>query len=241
MERLRERASRPSSRAGQQQRVALARSHRRSTPDVLLLDEPLSNLDAKLREEMRAFITDLQKRLNITTLFVTHDQVEAIELADQIGVMFDGVLQQFGTPEEIFNRPRTPRIADFMGATNLIEGTLDRSDDGGSIMSSSIGTLTSAHRTHHGNAAPVTATVRPEHVELTPKGEADAAGTNRIDATIADAVYYGGTVSYTLRSGPFSLQVKDRSTRRYNEGEEVIAHIQPEHLWIFPDADDRPS
>ena len=100
---------------GQQQRVAIARTVI-TNPRVMLMDEPLSNLDAKLREEMRAFITDLQKRLQITTLFVTHDQVEAIELADQIGVMFDGNLVQFGTPEEIFNRPRTSRIADFHGS-----------------------------------------------------------------------------------------------------------------------------
>ena len=108
---------------GQQQRVAIARTVI-TNPRLMLMDEPLSNLDAKLREEMRAFITDLQKRLQLTTVFVTHDQVEAIELADQIGVMFDGEIVQFGTPEDIFNHPVNARVADFMGATNLIKGKL---------------------------------------------------------------------------------------------------------------------
>jgi putative spermidine/putrescine transport system ATP-binding protein len=224
---------------GQQQRVAIARTVI-TNPRIMLMDEPLSNLDAKLREEMRTFITELQKRLGITTLFVTHDQVEAIELADQIGVMFDGELQQFGTPEEIFNRPRTPRIADFMGATNLVQGTLERTDDGGSELNSTVGQLVSAHRTPHANGETVTATVRPEHIDLSAPADAPADASNRIPATISEAVYYGGTVSYTLRSGSLELQVKDRSTRRYNEGEEVIAHIQPEHLWIFPEADAHP-
>src|SRR5689334_3463235 len=108
---------------GQQQRVALARALV-IRPSLLLLDEPLSNLDAKLREEMRVEIRDIQRRLGITTVFVTHDQVEALSMCDRVAVMGGGRLIQFGTPFEIYERPRHPFIADFVGRTNKIAGTV---------------------------------------------------------------------------------------------------------------------
>ena len=219
---------------GQQQRVAIARTVI-TNPRVMLMDEPLSNLDAKLREEMRAFITDLQKRLQITTLFVTHDQVEAIELADQIGVMFDGNLVQFGTPEEIFNRPRTSRVADFMGATNLIVGTLERKGGGESVLTTPVQKLRVGHAPPHPVGSEVVATVRPEHIDLFPAGGGGDCAENCFPAAIEEAVYYGGTVSYQVRSGDFSLQIKDRSTRRFARGEGVIVRLNPENLWVFPE------
>ena len=220
---------------GQQQRIAIARTVI-TNPRVMLMDEPLSNLDAKLREEMRTFITELQKRLGITTLFVTHDQVEAIELADQIGVMFDGNLLQFGTPEEIFNRPRTPRIADFMGATNLIRGTLVGRDSGGCLLETAVKRLRVSHRSPHSEGAAVLATVRPEHIDLL-SSAGDGEGENCFRARVTHSVYFGGTVSYQVESGDFKLQVKDRSTRRFAEGEEVMVRVLPEHLWVFPEVD----
>src|SRR5215831_16900904 len=108
---------------GQQQRVALARALV-IRPSLLLLDEPLSNLDAKLREEMRSEIRDIQRRLGITTVFVTHDQVEALSMCDRVAVMEGGRLIQFGTPFEIYERPRHPFIADFVGRTNKLAGTV---------------------------------------------------------------------------------------------------------------------
>ncbi len=221
---------------GQQQRVAIARTVI-TNPVVMLMDEPLSNLDAKLREEMRAFITDLQKRLQITTLFVTHDQVEAIELADHIGVMFDGELVQFGTPEEIFNRPRNASIADFMGATNLIPGTLESSTQGESRLATPVTTLRVLQQPQQAVGAEVVATIRPEHIDLFLVAEDPGSGDNRFRATIASAVYYGGTVNYRVQASGVDLQVKDRSTHRYDQGEEVIVQLRPEHLWVFPDAD----
>jgi len=217
---------------GQQQRVAIARTVI-TDPKVMLMDEPLSNLDAKLREEMRAFITRLQRQLGITTLFVTHDQVEAIELADRIGVMFEGRLVQFGTPEEIFNRPRNRRVADFMGATNLIPGRLAAVARDATVLESPVGPLRVAHAPHHLAGAEAVATVRPEHVDLAAPDA--AAGPNGFPARVEEAVYYGGTLTYRIAARGLSLQVRDRSTRRFAVGEEVMVSVDPDHLWVFPD------
>ena len=221
---------------GQQQRVAIARTVV-TDPRLMLMDEPLSNLDAKLREEMRGFITDLQKRLGITTVFVTHDQVEAIELADQVGVIFDGELVQFGTPEEIFNHPVNARVADFMGATNLITGEVSTKSAAETTFRTGVGSFTVAHAPPQPVGAKVTATVRPEHIEIAPvEGGAQSAGENRLQGRVTDAVYYGGIVSYHIQASELRLNVKDRSTRRFSPGEEVTLAIAKENLWIFPDS-----
>ena len=215
---------------GQQQRVAIARTVI-TEPRLMLMDEPLSNLDAKLREEMRAFITRLQRQLGITTVFVTHDQVEAIELADRIGVMFDGELVQVGSPEEIFNRPRTLRVADFMGTTNLIRGRLENVGADGATLVTGVGAVRVAPADHHRSGAEATATVRPEHVDLLPPGDADG-----LPGRVVESVYYGGTLAYRVALGDLVLQVRDRSTRRFGDGEEVSVRIAPQHVWVFPEA-----
>lgn len=218
---------------GQQQRVAIARTVV-TNPRLLLMDEPLSNLDAKLREEMRSFIKDLQKRLGITTVFVTHDQVEAIELADQVGVIFDGNLVQFGTPEDIFNRPTNPRVADFMGATNLISGRLTGKAQDICTVTTPVGTFEVAQIPPQAIGAPVTATVRPEHIHIDNE-QPPLPGANTLKGTIIDAVYYGGILSYQIQAGTLSLNVKDRSTRRFVPGEEVVLSLARDNLWIFPE------
>src|SRR4029077_12427371 len=114
---------------GQQQRVALARSLV-VEPDILLLDEPLSNLDAKLRERMRVELKELQRRTGITFVYVTHDQAEALALSDQVAVMSAGRLQQYGTPFDVYAHPANRMVADFMGLVNLVPGTVRRDADG---------------------------------------------------------------------------------------------------------------
>ena len=118
-------ADRPASKlsGGQQQRVAVARAIAFS-PSVVLFDEPLSNLDAKLRAEMRVELRELQRRLDITSLYVTHDQEEALAISDRVIVMNGGRIEQIGTPEDIYNRPHSRFVADFVGSANLIEGTV---------------------------------------------------------------------------------------------------------------------
>src|SRR5467141_5280965 len=127
---------------GQQQRVALARAFVFS-PSVLLFDEPLSNLDAKLRAEMRVELKELQRRLDITSVYVTHDQEEALAISDRVIVMNVGVIEQIGTPQEIYDRPRSRFVADFVGSANLIRGRRrpDLERDGGVVIETSGGSL----------------------------------------------------------------------------------------------------
>jgi putative spermidine/putrescine transport system ATP-binding protein len=215
---------------GQQQRVAIARTVV-TNPKILLMDEPFSNLDAKLREEMRAFIAGLQKQLGITTVFVTHDQTEALELADTIALMMDGSLEQVGTPETIFNRPKSARVAEFMGTTNLLTGKLIAKGVCESVLETSFKTFHIGHATSQGIGTTVTATIRPEHIEFTD----DYSGENSFVATIRDVVYHGGMVGYKVQVGETSLHLKDRSTRRFVVGEEVNLKLPEEHVWIFPE------
>ena len=128
---------------GQQQRVALARALIME-PKVLLMDEPLSNLDAKLREQMRTEIRRIQKRLGITSVYVTHDQVEAMTLSDQVVVMNQGRIDQIGPPDEIYRRPRTRFVADFIGRANFVEATVRDRRDGHLIVDVLGTTLTAA-------------------------------------------------------------------------------------------------
>jgi ABC-type Fe3+/spermidine/putrescine transport system ATPase subunit len=118
---------------GQQQRVALARSLV-VQPDLLLLDEPFSNLDAKLREQMRGELKVLQRRLGMTVLFVTHDQIEALSLSDRVAVMHNGKIEQVGSPEDLYRSPSTPRVRDFLGKIVIVEGTVARKHGSGEIV-----------------------------------------------------------------------------------------------------------
>jgi putative spermidine/putrescine transport system ATP-binding protein len=177
---------------GQQQRVALARALV-IEPDVLLLDEPLSNLDAKLRQEMKIEIRELQRALGITTVFVTHDQDEALSVADRIVVMRDGHIEQDGTPDEVFARPRSHFVADFMGVTNLLRGRLERADcfraNTGEVFAvapqaSAIDKLVLA--------------LRPERIDV---AEASvAAAGNAVEAEVETATYRGLVVDYLVRA-----------------------------------------
>src|SRR5215210_1573320 len=157
---------------GQQQRVALARALVYS-PSVLLLDEPFSNLDAKLRERARNWVKDLQQSLGLTTIFVTHDQDEALSMSDRLLVMDHGRVLQVGTPEEIYRRPTSRFVAEFVGRVNLISGRVERAD-GGTVVLAVDGT---AHRLAVNATRPVdgdgrlTVAVRPEAIALAPSGD----------------------------------------------------------------------
>ena len=143
--------------------------------------------------------------------------------------MFNGELVQFGTPEEIFNRPKNPRVADFMGATNLLKGQLKSK----SKLETAAGTLELAQEPMQAAGSSVTATIRPEHINLS----LSASGPNHTKAVIQEAVYYGGIVSYNVLIGSLVLNVKDRSTRRFQVGEEVMLELDKEHLWVFPETE----
>lgn len=192
---------------GQQQRVALARALVYS-PSVLLLDEPLSNLDAKLREQARAWLKRLQEDLGITTIYVTHDQDEALSLSDRIAVMFDGHMTQIGTPVEIYESPATASVAAFVGSCNFFTGTLEstagrvahvRLDNTGLVVK--VGTELTLAR---GDA--VTVAVRPERLTIAP-ATADVTGENVLDTSVLTRSYVGSRYEYGLRLGNNVVQV----------------------------------
>jgi iron(III) transport system ATP-binding protein len=163
-------ADRPATKlsGGQQQRVALARALVYD-PQVLLFDEPLSNLDAKLRIEMRTEIRNLQKKLGITSLYVTHDQEEAFALSDRIIVMNEGKIEQIGDPFTLYFRPRTRFVAQFIGQTNFFKGTVEKADEG-SITLSALSTLIRIDRkTGFKKGDPVHISLRPEYIRINPK------------------------------------------------------------------------
>jgi spermidine/putrescine transport system ATP-binding protein len=174
---------------GQQQRVALARALA-PKPKVLLLDEPLSALDLKLRKEMQVELKRLQHETGITFIFVTHDQEEALTMSDRIGVMSAGKIQQIGAPREIYVRPVNRFVASFIGETNFLPVTVS----GGHVtLKSGIRIAAGNTHRHHGD---FTVTVRPEHVRIVPRDEEGA-----IPATIRDQVYFGTDTHYHLVLG----------------------------------------
>ena len=194
---------------GQQQRVAMARAvvYR---PDVLLLDEPLSNLDVKLRVAMRAELKRLQRALGITTVFVTHDQHEALALSDRIAVMRDGRIEQVGTPEEVYQHPRSPFVADFVGSTNLLDGVVHAVDGHAGTLVVRIGSQLVSAKVAHGIAlgAAVRVAVKPERVALIARGAQPAEDSDGLSAEIESVAYLGSFYSYIVAVGPQRIEAR---------------------------------
>ena len=181
---------------GQQQRVALARALI-VEPAVLLLDEPFGALDKKLRESMQIEMRQLQQRLGITTLMVTHDQDEALTLSDRIAVMNQGRIEQIGNPREIYERPATRFVASFIGTSNFFRGTVGRREGGGYLVTSDDG-LTLALDGPAPADGKVTVALRPESVRIAP-AQAGEAGPNRARLVVEQIVYHGFNTHYHLR------------------------------------------
>ena len=180
---------------GQQQRVALARAlviH----PDVLLMDEPLSNLDAKLRVEMRSAIKDIQNQVGITTVYVTHDQEEAMAVSDRIAVFDHGVIQQIGTPQQLYQRPKNLFTATFIGRTNIVEGTLTVGGNGtGSlVLARTCGADIPGLRGLGNGTYPVKVSVRPEEFVIHESGKAGA-----VEAVVESSIFLGLNTHYNVR------------------------------------------
>ncbi|WP_425356470.1 ABC transporter ATP-binding protein [Xaviernesmea rhizosphaerae] len=191
---------------GQQQRVALARALV-IQPSILLFDEPLSNLDAKLRDEMRAEIRRIQKRLGITSIFVTHDQVEALSMCDKVAVLNGGRLEQIGTPGDLYERPATAFVASFVGRTNRLSGVAegDRISVGGAALR--------APGSRRGN---VDLMVRPHRMIMTPAGDKgpdfDGEPLNSIGGEIRDVYYAGDILNYEIQAGDQIISVERATT-----------------------------
>jgi len=205
---------------GQQQRVALARALV-NEPEVLLLDEPMSALDAKLRAQVQVELRRLQRRLEKSFILVTHDQSEALVVSDRIAVMNMGQVIQYGTPEEVYERPWTSFVAEFLGAANLIKAQQVK---GG--IETELGLLKV-------NGEPPwvrgTLAIRPEWIHIVD----NAPELNRVKAVVREAIYRGTNIDLWLEPGP--LRVRTSTFRRFEPGEEVWLELPPENLVILND------
>lgn len=181
---------------GQQQRVALARALA-IEPQILLLDEPFAALDRKLREEMQIQIKDLQQRIGITTVMVTHDQEEALTMSDRIAVMNNGRIEQYATPGEIYDRPATRFVAGFIGTSNLFEGEVDQHGQHGAVIRTENGILVTASEA--GDRGPVTLCLRPEAVRIAPAVIGAEPGVDAALGTVSRIVHRGSMTEYHIQ------------------------------------------
>ena len=218
---------------GQQQRVALARGLV-IEPKVLLLDEPLANLDAKLREEMRFFIRSLQKRVGITTVYVTHDQAEAMVISDRIVVMFHGRIGQVGDATEIYERPASRDVADFIGLSNFIDGRVKaRTGDGRYTLETPLGDVRCRSEAVLGVGSPATVVVRPESIALARTTSADA-NMNSIAGRVRDRFYLGNIAGYRVVCADGAvIQAQEEPWHAGAVGDEVWCVFASDLAWII--------
>ena len=212
---------------GQQQRLALARALVME-PQLLLLDEPLSNLDAKLRHHLRFELKRLQRELGITTVYVTHDQSEALALSHEIAVMNEGRIQQIGTPREIYERPGSAFVADFVGSTNFLDGAVLGPDavDTHYRVRTEIGDLTVLATESFKANDKVLVSVRPEDVELSP-GKPQRAD-NVWEGVVDQKVFLGEVVDLQVKLGPRTLLSRQHPSLRSRVGDAIFIQLDPE-------------
>jgi len=210
---------------GQQQRIALARAIVIS-PDLLLLDEPLSALDANLREEMRTEIKTIQREVGITTIFVTHDQEEALAMSDRIVVMNHGVVEQSGTPEEVYNSPASRYVASFLGQSNLLEGKVRSIKTGVAHIDVDGGPRISCEAPASVKTGDtVTAVVRAQKIAI---GGKPGKGANVLKGQVVTSSYLGGTASYLVEvEGKRMQAINPIAGKVYREGEDVAVAFDP--------------
>jgi putative spermidine/putrescine transport system ATP-binding protein/spermidine/putrescine transport system ATP-binding protein len=222
---------------GQQQRIAMARAIV-IEPDVLLMDEPLSALDENLREEMRREVDNLQQMIGVTTIFVTHDQREALSMSDKILVMKDGRKQQEGPPEAVYNEPANHFVADFLGHSNFIKGeVVDVGDDHVNVRIETGDVLFAEKKGNFAKGDAVEMIVRAQRFDAFPMEEfKPTKGLNHFEGRIKDRSYMGGEVSYFIElGGEREIHVISMMrTRIYNIGESVSVQVAPHHCHLIP-------
>jgi len=219
---------------GQQQRVALARSLV-VEPAILLLDEPLSNLDAKLRDRMRVELKELQRRTGITFVYVTHDQAEAMALSDRVAVMNGGVLQQYSTPREMYERPANLFVADFMGSVNKVPGSVtDRMDGTARVAIGGGQSLAAIFRDGAtGTAGDVTVIIRPEAIRLS--SDPLTTTENVLRGVVAEATFLGNLVDYCVDAAGILFHVQSDRQTFYEVGTSVYVTIPPDECVAMSD------
>ncbi|MBI5032214.1 MAG: ABC transporter ATP-binding protein [Chloroflexi bacterium] len=216
---------------GQQQRVALARALV-VEPKVLLFDEPLSNLDAKLREEMRFEIRDLQKRLGITAIYVTHAQEEALVMSDLIAIMNNGKLAQLGSPEEIYERPRSRFVADFIGLSDFIPAQVESMDDRTTRITAAncVFTVPASQEVAVGQS--LLLHIRPYDIKFV----TEQSDQNVLNGTIKQATYLGNIMDYrvAIQHG-VDVRVQSDTFQRYKAGDYIQLYFPPERCHLIPE------
>ncbi len=205
---------------GQQQRVAVARAIV-TQPKVLLFDEPLSNLDAKLRERLRLELRALQQRLGVTTVYVTHDQAEALALSDRVAVMFQGRVVEIGTPREVYRSPRSRLTAEFLGVTNLLEGRVTAVSDGRCTVQTPLGPLQAEMASPVRTGETVILSFRPEDIRI---GRHE--GTT-VMGRILHASYLGSITDYVVEAAGTTLRIHEAGSGSRAAGEEIALTLPP--------------
>jgi iron(III) transport system ATP-binding protein len=219
---------------GQQQRLALARALV-GEPRLLLLDEPLSNLDTGLRERMRVELRRLQREVGITTIYVTHDQSEALAMSDRIAVMRAGRIAQLGTPHDIYNTPNSLFLAQFIGANNVIDAQVARAPDGSGMgeARSSLGPIATRFQNAVAVGDPIKLMIRPEHLQLADAGVADNA--IRFPGRLTSTVFLGEITELHVEVGHgIALIQRGRTLHTLPQGAEVVLAVSPNDVLALP-------
>jgi iron(III) transport system ATP-binding protein len=216
---------------GQQQRLALARALVRE-PKLLLLDEPLSNLDAKLREHMRAELRDIQRRLGVTTIYVTHDQIEALAMSNRIALMSDGHIVQEGRPRELYQRPATEFVASFLGSTNLLEAEVLEQSDSMWLLRTPAGQIKAAcpHGVQPGSK--VTVSVRPENLTIHPH---EPSAGNVLPGEVEMFMFLGEMAECRVKVGGSTLRTRQHPNVSFGHGEHVYVELPYEYCTVISD------
>lgn len=222
---------------GQQQRLALARALV-VEPPLLLLDEPLSNLDAKLRESMRFELKRLQQELGLTSIYVTHDQSEALAMSSRLAVMKEGKVVQVGKPREIYERPANRFVADFIGVTNFLPGIVTGGDNGYRTVSTEHGEIHFTCDRGLVVGSSITLAIRPEGIRLTTAIEASH-GMNYWLGRVQTTAYMGDSVEHVVNLGEATLRNRSNPGQSLAPGTEVAVEIDMDQIGVLPEAEER--
>ena len=230
---LRQYAERPATKlsGGQQQRLALARALV-IEPELLLLDEPLSNLDAKLRESLRYELKRLQRELGITSIYVTHDQIEALSLSSHIAVMRDGEVMQLGKPRDIYENPTSKFVAEFIGSSNFVPGHVVAQSGDTYTVDTQAGRLNLSSAVDMPTGTEVSAAIRPESMELTTVPPAD--GQNVWEGVVGTRAFLGDAVDHLVRIGKIELRARSLPNVSLEPGTKVFVKLPADKVSLVP-------
>jgi iron(III) transport system ATP-binding protein len=215
---------------GQQQRVALARALV-GDADLILFDEPLSNVDAKVREQLRVELLSMQRELGFAAIYVTHDQAEAMELAHTVAVMREGQIAQSGPPQEIYLEPASRYVADFVGSSNELHGTLRTLDRSVAVVETDLGEVRGVPADGLASGSRVVVICRPERTRL---AREEPQSPNRWPAEVRASAFLGPNLEHVVHVGDHTFRVWSVDTRLLDAGAQGWLYVEPEHVRVLP-------